>query len=417
MDRNIVYPGSIPLDTDLLGTNRNAMAAIAALTAATLGTAPAVDGLAVVPSAAGGLAVDVHPGSLTALSPLDQSAYGSLPADLADSIVKTGINLSLVRLPLSAPTTNGWAITFLIQGAFQEQDVNPIVLPYYNAANPSQPFLGPNNTGAAQPTQRVQSIALMAKGGAGGVAGSNQVPAPDPGWVGLATVTITYGQAAVSGGSIVAWPYTRFIPIKLPDLRPGFATAQVFLSAGEFVVPPTVTRVKVSAIGGGGAGGTHTVLPGGGGGAGGWAIGWYSGLLPGTVIPVAVGAAGLPPAVPWNGGPGGTTAFGTYIAATGGQGGGGGSVLVPPPGGMGGQGFGGQIVANGSYGGDGIPIGSVGGFGGGPGGGRGATNFAPGIVGQGPGGGGGGGGSSLPNGGGQGAPGGQGCAGILIVED
>ena len=38
MDRNIVYPGSIPLDTDILYPNRNAMVGIAALTAATLGS-------------------------------------------------------------------------------------------------------------------------------------------------------------------------------------------------------------------------------------------------------------------------------------------------------------------------------------------------------------------------------------------
>lgn len=416
MNRNIVYPGAIPLDTDLLGTNRNAMVAIAALTAATLGTTPAADGLTVVPSATVALGVDILPGSLTALSPLDQSAYGSLQADLTESIVKTGINLGLVTLPLSAPTTNGYAITFLIQAAFQEQDVDPVVLPYYNAANPTQPFLGPNNTGSPQPTMRAQTVALMAKGGAAAQAGRNPVPTPDPGWVGLALVTVAYGQTAVSGGNIVAWPFTRFIPIKLPDLRPGFATAQVFLSPGEFIVPPTVTRIKVTAIGGGGAGGTHTVLPGGGGGAGGWAIGWYAGLVPGTVIPVSVGAAGTAHTTPQNGGPGGTTALGAYIAATGGQGGGGGNVMVAPPGGGGGQGYGAQVIANGSYGGDGIPIAAVGGFGGGPGGGRGATNLAPGIVGQGPGGGGGGGGSSLPNGGGQGAPGGQGCAGILIVE-
>ncbi len=28
MDRNIVYPGAIPLDTDLLSVNRNAMIAL-----------------------------------------------------------------------------------------------------------------------------------------------------------------------------------------------------------------------------------------------------------------------------------------------------------------------------------------------------------------------------------------------------
>jgi hypothetical protein len=38
MDRQIVYPGAIPLDTDFLSTNRNTLVAISALTRATLGT-------------------------------------------------------------------------------------------------------------------------------------------------------------------------------------------------------------------------------------------------------------------------------------------------------------------------------------------------------------------------------------------
>ena len=38
MDRNIVYPGSIPLDTDLLTVNRNAMIGIGFLAQAVLGT-------------------------------------------------------------------------------------------------------------------------------------------------------------------------------------------------------------------------------------------------------------------------------------------------------------------------------------------------------------------------------------------
>ena len=416
MDRGIVYPGSIPLDTDLLITNRNAMVALGALCSATLGTAPAIDGLAVSPSGQGGLAVDIAPGSLTAYVPLDQSAYGSLPADLNDAIVKMGVNVGRTTLAVSAPTTSGYAITFLIQAAFQEADTDAIVLPYYNAANPAQPFLGPNNTAAAQPTQRTQRVALAAKGGVAGPAGSNQTPSPDPGWLGLATVTVAYGQTSIGAGGIAQWPYSRFIPAKLPDLRPGYASVQVFLTSGQFVVPATVSRVRATVIGGGGAGGTHSVFPSGGGGAGGWAVGWFGGLIPGSSIAVTVGGGGGAQPTPQNGQEGGSSAFGPYIAASGGQGGGGGTVLVPPPGGAGGQGYGGQVVGDGSYGGDGIPIASRGGDGGGPGSGRGATNLAPGIIGQSPGGGGGGGGSSLPNGGGTGANGGSGCNGIVIVE-
>ena len=37
MDRTLVYPGSIPLDTDILAVNRNAMIAIGCLARAVLG--------------------------------------------------------------------------------------------------------------------------------------------------------------------------------------------------------------------------------------------------------------------------------------------------------------------------------------------------------------------------------------------
>jgi len=80
MDRVIVYPGSIPLDTDVLDTNRNAMLAFGALLAATLGLNPIVDGLGVTPAVAGGLSIRIGPGSITGLQRIDLSAYGSLPA-------------------------------------------------------------------------------------------------------------------------------------------------------------------------------------------------------------------------------------------------------------------------------------------------------------------------------------------------
>ena len=43
MDRKLIYPGSIPLDTDLLAVNRDTMIAIGYLAQALLGTSPVVD--------------------------------------------------------------------------------------------------------------------------------------------------------------------------------------------------------------------------------------------------------------------------------------------------------------------------------------------------------------------------------------
>ncbi|WP_026438905.1 glycine-rich domain-containing protein [Acidocella facilis] len=416
MDRNIVYPGSIPLDSDILSTNRNAMVGLAALSAATLGTGTVVDGLACTPTVPASLAVVVGAGSITQLSSVDATSYGSLAADLTDQIVKTGINLRATSFPLAAPNSSGQSINYLIEAAFAESDADPVVLPYVNAANPTQPYSGPANSGTAQNTMRVQRVQLQVKPGAAASSGTQTTPAVDAGWVGLYMVTVNYGQIAVTAASIALLPQAPFLSYKLPALRPGFANQQVFTGSGTFVVPNGVSVVKVSAIGGGGAGGYHSTMPSGGGGAGAQVTGIISGLTPGQAILVTVGAGGAAPGAYGNGGSGGASNFGGFITAGGGTGGNGGTAAnFANAGGAGGQGFGGQVNMAGAVGTDSIVVACRGGDGGGPGNGRGASGPLSGVAAPGYGGGGGGGGCS-PGGSPVGSPGGAGGAGIVIVE-
>ena len=164
MDRVIVYPGSIPLDTDMLSSNQNAMIAVGYLAQAVLGTSPVVEGLECTPTSPPSLTVSIGPGCVTQLSKVDTLAYGSLPSNTPD-LVKMGINLASLQFKLDAPPTSGQAINYLIQATLQESDTSPVVLPFYNAANPSQPFAGPGNSGASQPTLRSQRVQLMYKAG------------------------------------------------------------------------------------------------------------------------------------------------------------------------------------------------------------------------------------------------------------
>ena len=416
MDRNIVYPGSIPLDTDILSTNRNAMIGIAALTAATLGSSVVADGLACTPTAPASLAVVVGQGSITQISTLDATAYGSLAADVTDQIVKTGINLQATNFSLSAPTGSGQSINYLIEATFEESDADPAVLPYVNAANPTQPFSGPANLGTAQNTQRVQRVQLQVKPGAAAPSGTQATPAVDAGWVGLYVVTVNYGQTAITTASIATLPQAPFLQFKLPDLRPGFSSMQVFTSSGNFVVPNGVSAVRVKVVGAGGSGGYHSTMPSGGGGAGAQSIGVVSGLIPGQVIPVTVGAGGTAPGSYANGNNGGASSFGSYITAGGGAGGNGGTAAnFANAGGSGGVAYGGQLNTGGSVGTDSIVVACRGGDGGGPGNGRGASGPLSGIAAASYGGGGGGGGCSsgtTPTG----SPGGAGAGGVVVVE-
>lgn len=416
MDRNIVYPGSIPLDTDILYPNRSAMIGIAALTAAALGSGTVVDGLACLPTSPASLTVTIAPGSITQLNTVDATAYGSLAADVTDQIVKTGINLQATPFTLSAPASSGQSINYLIEAAFSESDTNPVVLPYVNAANPTQPYSGPNNSGTAQNTQRIQRVQLQVKPGAAAAAGTQTTPAVDAGWVGLYVVTVNYGQSAISSANISQAAGAPFLNYKLPALRPGFSTLQVYSASGTFTVPNGVSMARVTVIGGGGAGGYHSTQPGGGGGGGGHAVATVTGLAAGQSIAVTVGSGGAALASPGTGNTGGTSYFGGYLTATGGAGGGGGTAaLFANAGGAGGNGSGGQFNMGGTQGSDSITVACRGGDGGGPGNGRGASGPADGVNAPGYGGGGGGGGCST-GGSPVGYPGGAGAAGVVMVE-
>ena len=418
MDRIIVYPGSIPLDSDLLNTNRNTMVALGALLQATLGATPVIDGLTVSPTIPASLSVIVSPGSITQATTVDQNAYGSLAADATDPLMKMGVNLTATTLTLAAPTTSGQSVNYLIEAAFVESDTGATVLPYYNAANPVQPYLGPNNTGTVQPTGRTQRVQLQLKAGTPATAGTQTTPPVDNGWSGLAVVTINYGQTQLTAANIAQASASPALQWKLPALRPGFSSLQAFTASASFNVPVGVTRLKLTVMGGGGAGGTHATTPGGGGGAGGQAIRILTGMTPGTVIPITVGPGGTPltGGSTGIGGAGGTSSFGVYVSATGGAGGGGGSGSAPAAGGAGGTGVGGDINYGGAYGTDAVIPAARGGDGGGPGAGRGTTGAVQGVAANGPGGGGGGGGASSTTGSGTGSPGGAGGNGLVIVE-
>jgi hypothetical protein len=359
MDRSIVYPGAIPLDTDLLGTNRNAMVALGMLMQATLGTGTVFDGLACTPTGPASMVVDVGPGSVFSLQVVDANAYGSLAADTTDPLVKCGINLTSTAFTLTAPTTSGYSTNFLIEGSFEETDGSAVVLPYYNSSNPSQPYSGPSNSGTPQNTLRTQRVGLQLKAGTPATAGTQTTPAVDSGWTALYVITVNYGQTTVTSGAISTVPTAPFIAFKLPNLRPGFASIQVFSSSGTFTVPDGVTALEVELWGaGGGSGGTTgSDSAGGGGGGGGYTRHVITGLTAGAAISVTIGAGGTAGGAGASGGNGGTTSFGSYCSASGGGGGVGAGAGVVGAGGNGGAGSGGDLNIDGIPGGQGFSLG------------------------------------------------------------
>lgn len=212
MDRQNVYPGQILPETTLLQMTKDAMIGLAKLSAAVLGTSTTVNGFAVTPTSPASLQVYVAPGEIYSLQNVDNTAFSSLAADTTHQIVKQGISLDQQTLTLSAPTTPGQSINYLIQASYADIDSTPVLLPYYNSANPNSPYSGQGNNGLTQNTVRKGSVVLTAKAGVPATTGSQVTPAPDSGYVGLCVVTVAYGQTQIVAGNISQYSAAPLLP-------------------------------------------------------------------------------------------------------------------------------------------------------------------------------------------------------------
>ena len=406
MDRQMVYAGSIPLDTDLLTIQRNVLVSMGALAKAILGRDTLIDGLPCVPSGAP-FSVVIGPGSYTAPFLVDSRAFGSLPPSAVETMRTATLPENTV-VQLGPPPDNDHVICWLIQAAIGEVDAGPVALPYWNAANPAVPFSGPGNSGQQQATQRLLRVVMGAKPSAPQL-GSGVPPEADAGWVGLYRVTTYLNKPGIEAGDIAALPEAPVLRYKLPVLPPGFTQMERFDIGNLWRVPAGVRHLRVRLVGGGGGGGSSG-FSGGGGGAGGYAESLLT-VVPGQSFPITVGMGGSAGGSGSSGTAGGGTAFGSLVAASGGDGGG--SNNPDSHGGKPGVGSAGMLQFHGGYGGDGatipqVPAGTGGAsaFGGG---GRGSYLDGVPAIGQSKGSGGGG-------GYGAGAPGGGGAGGLVIIE-
>ncbi len=205
MDRVLVYPGEIPRSSDILQLQRWIMEAHGWLIAGASGQNTVFTGLQCVPTSPASMSVVVNPGAIFSLEEIDTTAFGSLPAN-TNPLMKSGLSTSPTTFTLTAPSTSGYSVNYLIQVQFQESDGNPTVLPYYNAANPAQPFSGPGNNGQAQNTARLEIAALQLVIGVAAPTGSQVTPAVESGWYGLWVITVNNGQTSITAADISLYP-------------------------------------------------------------------------------------------------------------------------------------------------------------------------------------------------------------------
>ena len=244
MDRQIVYSGQVPQTTDLLNTNRQTMIALAKLCADLFGTSTVVSGLGCVPTTPASMSVTINPGQIYQLANVDGTAYSALPADTAHSLLKQGILMDAQSFILSAPATAGYSQNYLIQAAYLENDINNVVLPYYNSANPSQAFNGPGGSGNAQPTTRAGQVSLQLVAGTAAATGTQTTPAVTAGYVGLAIITVANGQSTITAANITAYPNAPTAPTG------GFLAAigERYSSIQNVALSSTLTTAALGAL-------------------------------------------------------------------------------------------------------------------------------------------------------------------------
>ena len=212
MDRQIVYPGAIPLETDLLNTNKFAMTGMAKLASAIMGESTWLHGLACKPTAPASMSVEVGEGQIYTLQHVDDTAYSSLAADNRNTILKQGLNTSACLFRLEAPALQGHSINYLIQVTYAETDTGPTVLPYYNAADPAIAFSGPANSGSAQCTVRAGKCQLALKAGIAARTGNQKSPTPDPGYTAAWIITVNNGDLFIEASAVSIAEHAPFLP-------------------------------------------------------------------------------------------------------------------------------------------------------------------------------------------------------------
>jgi hypothetical protein len=223
MDRQIVYPGQILPETSLLQMTKDSMIGAAKLASALLGTSTMATGFAVTPTGPASLQVLCAPGEIYSLTAIDALAFSTLPADTTHSILKQGIMLDGVTLSCAAPGTTGQSINYLVQVTYQDSDSTPVLLPYYNSANPSMPYSGMGNNGQTQNTARKGIAVVAVKAGASAATGTQVTPSPDAGYIGLYVVTVAFGQTTITSGNITTATNAPLINSTLHGLTPVFS--------------------------------------------------------------------------------------------------------------------------------------------------------------------------------------------------
>ena len=247
MDRTIEYPGAIPLETDLLSTQRNVMIALGWALQGYLGAETFLDGFTCVQTTVASQQVQVNPGQILTVANVDGSAYSSLAADTTHQIIKQGLLLNPTLFTCAAPLTVGQSVNYLIEIAQQDVDGTPVVIPYYNPSNPNVAWSGPNGAGTTNNTVRQSQAVVQIKTGVAATSGTQVTPSPDAGFTGAFVITVAYGQTTITNANISTLATAPFVPVKLPGV-PAAVQSNKWASALDTSVTANALNVPLIPV-------------------------------------------------------------------------------------------------------------------------------------------------------------------------
>ncbi|OAG73508.1 hypothetical protein A0J51_00976 [Gluconobacter japonicus] len=274
MDQQIIYPGAIQQDVDLLLAQKYGKLGLGRLIDLLYGTTTAAIGFAVTLSSTA-LSVTLGTGIVVTRGQLLPTALGGqgggIPADATEVMCQF---LSEASVTLTFPGVGG---AYTLYATCADIDTDLTLLPFYNVASPDQTQAGPDNSGNSLATRRSSGITLSLA--------QSAPPAPENGAV-IPLMTFTVPSGATNASGVTYSQIANTFWLTIPELQKGITAITPGRRLNRFVVTTSGTYQpsagstlwRVRGVGAGGSGGSAAlnstqgnVSAGGAGSAGAYA--------------------------------------------------------------------------------------------------------------------------------------------------